>query len=355
MTSRAIHLRVHAFTLIEMMLSTAIIAIILLGVQSAIVLAAKAAPNRTTGNSATLSSAAAMDLFSADLSCATSIVSMSASAIEFTVPDRNGDNAAETIRYSWTGSSGAPLLRTVNNGSAATVASNINQFTLTYDRRSQTNATTSTESGEVLLGSNDGILTLYLADFETDNANWIGEYFSPTLPSGATQWRVTRVKFRAHKNGGKSGTSRVQLRTGSGVSLGNVLDEASLVTAPLSSSYSWQEFTFTNATARTPGSGLFLVIQSPTASDSCFVQYQSALALTTNWYMVKTYNSGASWTAPLVSSMIFYVYGTYSTPDPATYSYRLANVRCTLRSGSDVGQKLNTSIQLLNEPQVSAP
>lgn len=338
-----------------MILSAGIIAIILLGVQSAIVLASRAAPNRTTGNSATLSSAAAMDLFSTDLACAATIISTSATAIEFTVPDRNGDNSPETIRYSWAGTSGAPLLRSMNSGTAVTVASNVTEFSLGYDRRSQANAATSTESGEVLLGSNDGILTLYLADFETDSENWIGEFFKPTLPSSATQWQVTRVKFRARRNGSKSGTTRVQLRTGSGTSLGNVLDETSLATGSLSSSFSWQEFTFTNAIGRTPGTGLFIAIQSPTNSDSCYVQYQSALALTTNWYMVKTYNTGSTWTAPLVSSMIFYVYGTYSAPDAATYSYRLANVRCTLRSGTDTSRKLNTSIQLLNEPQVSAP
>src|SRR5580765_8068353 len=125
------------FTLIEVLLSAAIIAVIMLGLQSAMVLAARAAPSRTTSNAAALRSGRALDQLTSDLSYATSITTMTATTIEFTVPDRNGDSQPETIRYSWTGVSGDPLLRTVNNHTPAAIAPSVNEFQLIYDKRTQ--------------------------------------------------------------------------------------------------------------------------------------------------------------------------------------------------------------------------
>jgi hypothetical protein len=53
--------------------------------------------------------------------------------------------------------------------------------------------------------------------------------------------------------------------------------------------------------------------------------------------------------------MNYYVYGTVSTPDPVSYQYLLTDVRCTLRSGPDPLARIQTSIRVVNEPQVTGP
>jgi prepilin-type N-terminal cleavage/methylation domain-containing protein len=347
-------LRRSGFTLIELVLSTSIIAVILLGVQSAMVLASGS--NRSSASQLSLSSGRAVDLLSADLSCATSILSSSATGIQFMVPDRNGDNSPETITYSWSGVSGDPLLRSINGGASTTVLASVNEFQLTYDKRSQQRATSYTESGEVLLASNDGIGLLNLGDWREQQNNWIGQYFKPSLPGGASRWRVTRVLIPARIHNSAFGSTRIQIRTANSSGFpGVVLDEATMQESSLTSSYTWQQFSFTNVSGRTPGTGLCIVAQWVSDSDACDIQYQALLGVGVNAYLVTSTNGGATWGAPLQQQLIYYVYGTYSTTDPVASDYWLTGVRCTLRSGSDTAGRVVTTIRTINEPQVSGP
>jgi hypothetical protein len=67
------------------------------------------------------------------LECASSIVTRSATQISLVVPDRTGDGAADTVRYSWSGTVGAPLQRQINGGTAETLLETVQAFGLTYD------------------------------------------------------------------------------------------------------------------------------------------------------------------------------------------------------------------------------
>ena len=69
----------------------------------------------------------------------------------------------------------------------------------------------------------------------------------------------------------------------------------------------------------------------------------------------KSTNGGTTWSASSGQDMQYYVYGTYTTPDPITTDYLVSDVRCTLRVGGDAQSRVNTTIRVLNEPQVSGP
>ncbi|MBP90055.1 MAG: hypothetical protein CMJ64_25665 [Planctomycetaceae bacterium] len=56
----------------------------------------------------------------------------------FTVPDRDADGDVETIRYSWSGTAAASLMREYNGGTAVGVVDDIHAFSLAYTV--QTNA-----------------------------------------------------------------------------------------------------------------------------------------------------------------------------------------------------------------------
>ena len=90
-----------------MVLASVIVAIILLGMHSAMLLASRANPDRNGRNSSWLQGGLGLDQMSADLSVATGFSAMTSTSVTFTVPDRNGDAAAETINYSWSGVAGA--------------------------------------------------------------------------------------------------------------------------------------------------------------------------------------------------------------------------------------------------------
>ena len=135
MTNSVSHLR-RGFTLVEMVLSMAVMTILLGGIASAMILASRAVPDLETPLKVKTDAYYAADGLAGELFAAQTIVFRSATVVEFTVADRNADSVAETIRYSWSGVAGHPLTRRYNNGTIGTVLENIYQFDLRYDTQS---------------------------------------------------------------------------------------------------------------------------------------------------------------------------------------------------------------------------
>jgi type II secretory pathway pseudopilin PulG len=120
------------FTMVEMVLSVIITSILLLAMSSAMMLASKAVPSATSAVRQGADSNAAFEQLRADIACATSVTELTATAITVTVADRgHGAAGEETIRWSWSGVSGAPLTRSYNGSTPTTTASNVTAFALT--------------------------------------------------------------------------------------------------------------------------------------------------------------------------------------------------------------------------------
>jgi len=123
----------HGYTLLELTISMPLLAMLMLGIASAISLSARSLPDGKTMSSAVVSVAGPLDQLGLELSYATAISARSPSDITFTTPDRNGNGSAEILRYRWGGTAGDPLLRTVQGGSDEAILASVQQFTLTYD------------------------------------------------------------------------------------------------------------------------------------------------------------------------------------------------------------------------------
>ena len=135
MTSAVSHLR-RGFTLVEMVLSMAVMTVLLGGIASAMILASRAMPDVETPLKLMSDGYHAADGLASELFAAQTITFRSATIVEFTVADRNADSNAETIRYAWNGVAGQPLTRRYNNGTIDTLLENIYQFDLRYDTQS---------------------------------------------------------------------------------------------------------------------------------------------------------------------------------------------------------------------------
>ena len=124
--------RRRGFTLAELVVSMVVMSILMVGLGSAILIASHALPERNTSTDALLEASDVVDGMVGELNCALAFTERSATAVEFTVADRNGDLAPETIRYAWSGVAGNPLTREYNNGSAVTIAQDVHSFKLAY-------------------------------------------------------------------------------------------------------------------------------------------------------------------------------------------------------------------------------
>lgn len=126
--------RSRGFTLIEVVMSLAIMSIVVSAIGSMMVLATRALPNPDDPASETIAAGLAMSRIVDDLRYATRLIEASPTAIEFEVPDRDADLSPEVIRYEWSGVSGDPLSRSVNGGSHEIVLERARGITISYTR-----------------------------------------------------------------------------------------------------------------------------------------------------------------------------------------------------------------------------
>lgn len=118
-----------AFTLLEVMLSTVIISVIMMAMTSVMALSTRCLNSKSedVGRASDV-----MDEITTDLNLAESFSERTATAVTFTVPDRDNDSQSETIRYSWSGTPGDSIMRTYNGGGEVAVAEDVRYFSLEY-------------------------------------------------------------------------------------------------------------------------------------------------------------------------------------------------------------------------------
>lgn len=152
-----------AFTLLELSLSTVIVSLLMLGLFSSIQLVTSASRLVDGPVSQTTDLARQIEQMSADIRLAQTFVERSPHVVEMTVPDRDGDGDAETIRYQWWESSNRQWTRTTTYSGTpdapvnTVLAENVRQLDLSYLTTTYGPAETDQEieSDEVLLLAHD--------------------------------------------------------------------------------------------------------------------------------------------------------------------------------------------------------
>ena len=125
----------HGFTLLELMVSVVASSLLMVGLMSALFIASSSLDGTGDVKRRNEGSEVLAEVLR-DLRLAKTFTEKTANAVTFTVPDRDGDTFPETIRYSWTGTAGAPLLYEYNGGPAATIAEDVHEFDLSFLERS---------------------------------------------------------------------------------------------------------------------------------------------------------------------------------------------------------------------------
>lgn len=341
------------FTLVEVVMSMLILAILLGAVEATLVASTKAIPQSKNITGALTAGAAVANRITGELSCALSVTELGANAITFTVPDRDGDGNPETIRYAWSGVAGDPLTRQYNGGSVGNIISSVQTFRLNYDKTSQAYYTTS-DGPETLVFSYTNTLLSQSVSVKSDTNP--GEYFVPSLPNGTISWRVSRVLVSARTGGPAQGSCYVQLRTATpaGSPTNRILDQAVLNESTLGSSFSWVTLPFSNHSGLNPNNGLCVVLDWVNDAEAAQLQKNTLSLLSSSQYF-KSNTAGGPWTMSTLDSLLMYVYGIPTYQNAASYRYYLQNVRLNLQPSTDTRTAIATSVKLLNSPQVTGP
>jgi hypothetical protein len=312
--------RCRGVTLAELTVSMTIAALLMGGMTSALLIANQAVE---TGNSPTAQAAEARlvaDLISADLSHAIAIEEQSNRSITVVVPDRDADNSAELIRYSWSGVAGEPLLREYNGGPVSVSTERVYDLSFTY-RAGPLSATPLEESVEFELFSYDPYSGGSFKDYGVDHNSWCAQYFKPTLPVNAVSWGITYA-YVALKLDSYGRILAVGFRTADErlKPTSQVLEEVTVKTDLLPVYYSWSGFEF-SITGLDPATGACLVVKQLSDSTGAKLQYyENGFSMPQNTHWMTTSDEGVSWSVPVNNrDMLFYVYGKVTTRGPARW------------------------------------
>ena len=124
-----------------MVLGMAVMTVLMGGIASAMILASRAVPDRQTPIRLMIDGYHVVDGLASELYAAQTITARAMKSVTFTVADRSGDSAPETIQYAWNGIEGQPLTRRYNGGTASAVLDDVRQFAMTFRTQTISGAT----------------------------------------------------------------------------------------------------------------------------------------------------------------------------------------------------------------------
>jgi prepilin-type N-terminal cleavage/methylation domain-containing protein len=309
----------RGLTLIELLVAICIVAILMAGLGSAVLIAGHAVDGGG-GPAARFSDAAqAVHRITADLAYATSVPERTDRAVTFTLPDRNGDGADETIRYWWSGKPGDPLMCQYGGNAPVPVAENVHGLKLSYLLRTlpgEQPPAVPQESEELLLISHDDAPGGHMNDFDLTRRFQGAQYFKPTLPTNTLRWKITRLLVRLRR-GARFGQVLLDVRTADADQkpTQTTLEGKSIASASLPNAYQWIEFGFDTLTELDPASGYCLVLRGNRLWVTGVAQWeQGGSPMTPNTHAMRSLDGGSSWTDPTDAADVrFFVYGTVTT------------------------------------------
>lgn len=302
-----------AFTLVELVLAMAGTSLLLLGVTSAIVVASRSAYDPEQPQTALARSRSVAQLIADDLAQATSIVEGTATAVEFTVADRDDDGTEETLRYEWSGTAGDGVYRSVN-GDSALLASDIASLGFTY--------TTTTEDATVVGAAAQGAEQLLYAFEDANSSNapisttsWLAMTIAPTLPSDATAWSVTRIEFEAKQDSAATGTLLIKLRSSLFVPASLLGSTITINESSLPASYGWTSVPVSGVTGLSPSASISISFEAVSLlANSARMQYCDSCEAHPVAYRSASSTAGSTWTMYVDGALNLKVYGKVTRP-----------------------------------------
>jgi prepilin-type N-terminal cleavage/methylation domain-containing protein len=304
----------RAFSLAEMVVSLAVVAVLVGSMTSVLMLSARAIDDRTNPAGKTVLAAEALDLLLADLSVATSFSERTNLVAAFEVPDRTGDGQPELVRYAWSGIPSDPLVRSFNGVTDGTFATDVQQFNLSYLLAA---APAPVEGATAKLMGHDDAAGGTMSERLQKSVEWCAQFFRPSLPADAASWKITSVQLVAANHAGTDGVVDVQIRSAdaAGKPTAVVLATTTLYESSLPSTFGWVTVPIGPVADLAPGQGVCIVLRSVSGSGT-IARWQfetSTGGLTADTHFITSTDSGATWSTPGdTKDLRFAVFGTVS-------------------------------------------
>ncbi len=345
---RAHHRFARGFSLVELLVSLGVSTVLMAAIGSTILLAGHSLPDAGSGLYRVLDASEALDRMSEDLNCARYLTERTATSIAAVVADRTGDGQLDTIRYSWSGLQGDPLLRQVNDQPAAPVAAGVHNFRIGYKTRTiqESYSGPGQEQSEKYLGgmSKDEERD----EFEIEPDEWIGQYFRPDLPPGTLSYRLTRLTWRGKRGGNGSAIFELRPADEDGLPRSKVIQSFTISPGSLNTWTQTHTIWLSGGDAFLPDAG-FVMLFKAVAADAAIVQIDEEAGSG----LIQSDDPGGSWTRHDGMSLPYSVYGRVrlAGPDKSVTRSLVEAVEVQIQLGTDAASSIRTTLGLLNAPE----
>lgn len=337
----------------EMVVATAILALVMAALSSAVVLATKALPDPDSPVEQIVSNADALQRFSDELSQATVISTLSTTGVQFSVPDRDEDGVDETIRYQWAGTTGDPLTRSINDGADVASISDVESLGLSPIYLIQT----LTYPGPIVdspAGTLENTSMTVDSSVSLTSSEWYSQLITPTLGSSAVTWTITRVVVRIVSDVSDGGQflAQIRLANSDGTPSSYVVQQTVVDESSLPSVASMYQITFVDPVRLHRDTPVCLVLEHQSGAVAARVSVYS----TGGSGMTKSTDNGASWVTEPGSFFPRAVFGYVGTPGAdMSYTRRyLTGMGIDVQPGSDPRAAMRTGSVILNGPELAA-
>ena len=337
-----------AFTLLEMVMSMAVLAVILGAVGSAMLISSKIVPRNGDAFDGALRARETARRIADELSMATQIVDATDKAIAFDVPDRDKDGVDERIEFSWSGTPGDPITMTMN-GSTSILEDDARKLELAYLRetRSTESLGTAAESlTDELLASWSGTTNSQVLVRSTLTPS-VG--VTPRSTGGATHYRVTSVRLWLGQASAVDSTVGVQLKapTATGAPGTTILASATIAESALPVSPGWVTIPFTGTTATPFDTATWIVLRRAAGADAAVAPIATGVA-----HSRVAYAMGVNVTTD--SCLPFQLFGRATRPTTVkSLSTHAAGVQVAVQLGTTETATGLAGARLINAPELT--
>lgn len=356
MIRRAAHLVRRGFTVVEVILALSISVILLAAAQSLVVLSSRSIPNGRTSGYAAVTAGISLDAFQMDIRAATMILQSGATYVEMRVPDRDGDGLQETVRYEWSGTSGASVLRkvtlsTIGTTSSETLVANVASATFVHDEIPASAFRSGTQP-ETLIASYDPPATLTTQAIATTNQ--ICQSITVVLPPNAVNYNVTRVAIKMSVSGANNNGKAQVILTVPLLGLINLVSLGSTIVNEdtVGSTSAWYYFPLSASSPLAVSSLTALTVKMNANSPCMGVDLQLSGAPAGAGTMTRT-SSGLLWVSGGGNVMPYRVYGTFTTLANLSAANAPRYGGCTLKlmTVGSSGKAMEVAARCLNQPE----
>lgn len=349
------------FTVLELLVSLPAATVLIGSMAMCVTIMMRAKSQDETLFRGTYDLANAATQIASDIESAVSIVSSSATHIEFVVPDRDADGLPEQMRYEWSGTSGLnanKILWKYNQSTLAVLFDDVGAFSL------QTNKVFSTSSVPNHLIAESAILkridALPSASFREQviNANNnVGEYFVPDVSGSSTKWDLGAIRIMVMAAGNTTdGVLRVRVMRGdtfTKLPILPILAEVNIAESRLGTSFQWLDIPIAPVSWQSVGIPLCVTLSyGGGTGDVARVQFiEKTVGNLSNSNMVTSNNGGTSWIlGGRTQELRLYAFGFYD----GYVGQRgfLSSVDLQLTSSKSSNQVIQTSVRTPNGPEI---